>query len=181
VREHRTRLKAQEIKWPPPRHADSLAPDYGRGRALRLRAGGRQRLATVAAQPRTGTRRAALLGRSLKKLAKGERRGQVGATGARGAEPRRRAEYSLEPTDWDEGSFAQLMPADHSLRRRKAAIDCEPWRALGADCDAVGRGAPAADPVRLRNLRLVPLQYDRSDTQVVRQAQGNGALRFFLD
>src|SRR5262245_8891961 len=47
---------------PPPRHADSLAPDYGRGRALRLRASGRPRRATEAAQPRTGTRRAALLG-----------------------------------------------------------------------------------------------------------------------
>jgi hypothetical protein len=42
-------------------------------------------------------------------------------------------------------------------------------------------GAPAADPVRLRKRSLVPLQYDLSDTQVVRQAQGNGALRFFLD
>src|SRR5215475_8406582 len=30
----------------PPRHADSLAPDYGQGRPLRLRAGGRPRLAT---------------------------------------------------------------------------------------------------------------------------------------
>jgi len=33
-----------------------------------------------ACQPLTGTRRAALLGRSLKKLAKEERRGKVGAT-----------------------------------------------------------------------------------------------------
>src|SRR5262245_1571270 len=31
----------------PPRHADSLAPDYGQGRPLRLRAGGRPRLATA--------------------------------------------------------------------------------------------------------------------------------------
>jgi hypothetical protein len=34
--------------------------------------------------------------------------------------------------------------------------------------------------VRLRKLSLLPLQYDRSDSQVLRQAQGNGALRFFL-
>src|SRR5262249_17967310 len=31
----------------PPRHADSLAPDEGQGRPLRLRAGGRPRLATA--------------------------------------------------------------------------------------------------------------------------------------
>src|SRR4051794_9984121 len=34
---------------PPPRYADSLAPGYRRGRPLRLRAGGLQRLATLAA------------------------------------------------------------------------------------------------------------------------------------
>jgi len=33
-----------------PKHTDSLAPGYRRGRSLRLRAGGRPQLATVAAQ-----------------------------------------------------------------------------------------------------------------------------------
>src|SRR3954451_21250534 len=47
---------------PPPRYANSLAPGYRRGRPLRLRAGGLQRLATLAAPPLSGTRRAALLG-----------------------------------------------------------------------------------------------------------------------
>ncbi len=42
----------------PPRHADSLAPGYRRGRPLRLRAGGLQRRAT--APPRRRTARGAL-------------------------------------------------------------------------------------------------------------------------
>src|SRR6185369_3211529 len=129
----------------------------------------------------SGTRRAALLGRSLKKLAKGKRRGKVGATGERGAEPRLRADYYLEPTDLDEVIFAKLSLADHSLRRLKAAIDCEPLRALVADCYAARRGAPAEDPVRLRKLSLLQLPYDLSDSQVVRQAQVNVEFRFFLD
>jgi transposase len=45
----------------------------------------------------------------------------------------------------------------------------------------MGMGAPAEDPVRLLKLSRLPLQYDLSDRQVVRQAQGNGAFRFFLD
>ncbi len=41
-------------------------------------------------------------------------------------------------------------------------------------------GAPAEDPVRLRKLRLLQFQYDLSDSQVLRHAQVNVALRFFL-
>src|SRR5215210_3301497 len=46
----------------PPKHADSFAPNYRQDRSLRLRASGRQRLATLRRQSLTGTRRAALLG-----------------------------------------------------------------------------------------------------------------------
>jgi len=93
-----------------------------------------------------------------------------------------RADYYLEPTDLDEVIFAKLIPADHYLRRLKAAIDCEPLRALVADCYGAGIGAPAEDPVRLLKLSLWQLQYDLSDSrQVVRQAQGTVAVRFFLD
>jgi len=77
--------------------------------------------------------------------------------------------------------FEKLIPADHYLRRLKAAIDCEPCRALVADCYAAGMGAPAVDPVRLRKLSLLQFQYDLSDSQVLRQAQVNVAFRFFLD
>ena len=77
--------------------------------------------------------------------------------------------------------FDKLIPADHYLRRLKAAIDFEPFRALVADCYAVGMGAPAEDPVRMLKLSLLQFQYDLSDSQVLRQAQVNVAFRFFLD
>src|SRR5215468_4652736 len=92
-----------------------------------------------------------------------------------------RAEYYLEPTELDVMIFEKLIPAEHYLRKLKAAIDFEPLRALGADCYAPGMGAPAEDPVRLLKLSLLQFQYDLSDSQVVRQAQVNVAFRFFLD
>jgi transposase len=92
-----------------------------------------------------------------------------------------KAEYFVAPTDVDQVIFEKLIPADHYLRRLKAAIDFEPVRALVADCYAVGMGAPAEDPVRLLKLSLLQFQYDLSDSQVLRQAQVNVAFRFFLD
>ena len=53
-----------------------------------------------------------------------------------------KAEYYSAPTDIDLLVFEKLIPADHYLRRLKAAIDFEPLRALVADCYAVGMGAP---------------------------------------
>jgi transposase len=77
--------------------------------------------------------------------------------------------------------FERLIPADHYLRRLKAAINFEPLRALVADCYAKGVGAPAEDPVRMLKLGLLQFQYDLSDSHVLRQAQVNVAFRFFLD
>ena len=56
-----------------------------------------------------------------------------------------KAEYYSAPTDIDLRVFAKLIPADHYLRRLKAAIDFEPLRALVADCYAAGMGAPAEE------------------------------------
>jgi transposase len=92
-----------------------------------------------------------------------------------------KAEYYSAPTDIDLLVFEKLIPADHYLRRLKAAIDFEPLRALVADCYAVGMGAPAEDPVRMLKLSLLQFQYDLSDSQVLRHAQVNVAFRFFLD
>ncbi len=92
-----------------------------------------------------------------------------------------KAEYYSAPTDIDLLVFEKLIPADHYLRRLKAAIDFEPFRILVADCYAAGMGAPAEDPVRLLKLSLLQFQYDLSDSQVLRQAQVNVAFRFFLD
>src|SRR5262245_44587696 len=92
-----------------------------------------------------------------------------------------KAEYAVAPTELDLVVFEKLIPADHYLRRLKAAIDFEPCRALVADCYAAGMGAPAVDPVRLLKLSLLQFQYDLSDSQVLRQAQVDVAFRFFLD
>jgi len=92
-----------------------------------------------------------------------------------------KADYSVAPTDMDQVVFEKLIPADHYLRRLKAAIDFEPLRALVADCYGHGVGAPAEDPVRMLKLSLLQFQYDLSDSQVLRQAQVNVAFRFFLD
>jgi transposase len=92
-----------------------------------------------------------------------------------------KAEYYSIPSELDMVVFEKLIPADHYLRRLKAAIDFEPLRTLVAECYAVGMGAPAEDPVRLLKLSLLQFHYDLSDSQVVRQAQVNVAFRFFLD
>jgi hypothetical protein len=77
--------------------------------------------------------------------------------------------------------FEKLSLVDHYRRRLKGAIDFQPCRALVAAWYTVGRSAPAEAPGRLLKLRRLQLQYDLSDSQVVRPAQGNVALRFFLD
>jgi transposase len=92
-----------------------------------------------------------------------------------------KADYYSAPTDIDLLVFEKLIPADHYLRRLKAAITFEPFRALIADCYVEGLGAPAEDPVRLLKLSLLQFQYDLSDSHVLRQAQVNVAFRFFLD
>jgi transposase len=92
-----------------------------------------------------------------------------------------KAEYVVTPTEMDLVVFEKLIPADHYLRRLKAAIDFEPCRALIADCYAAGMGAPAEDPVRLLKLSLLQFQYDLSESQVMGHAQVNVAFRFFLD
>jgi transposase len=92
-----------------------------------------------------------------------------------------KADYYRAPTDLALLVFEQLIPAEHYLRRLKAAINFEPCRALVADCYAAGVGAPAEDRVRRLKLSLLQFQYDLSDSQVLRQAQVNVAFRFFLD
>jgi transposase len=92
-----------------------------------------------------------------------------------------KAEYYHAPTDIDLLVFDKLIPADHYLRRLKAAIDFESFRTLVADCYAAGMGAPAEDPVRMLKLSLLQFQYDLSDSHVLRHAQVNVAFRFFLD
>lgn len=92
-----------------------------------------------------------------------------------------KADYSSAPTELDVMVYEKLIPADHYLRRLKAAVNFEPCRALVTECYAARMEAPAEDPVCLLKLSLLQFQYDLSDSQVLRHAQVNVAFRFFLD
>lgn len=92
-----------------------------------------------------------------------------------------KADYTPMLTPLDEVVFTQLVPADHYLRRLKAAVDFTPLRALVADCYAAELGRTALDPVVLLKLLLLQQHYGWSDAGVLQQAQVNVALRFFLD
>jgi transposase len=92
-----------------------------------------------------------------------------------------KADYRPVLTPLDEVVFTQLVPADHYLRRLKAAIDFAPLRPLVADCYAPEMGRSALDPVCLLKLLLLQFHYGWSDAAVMQQAQVNVALRFFLD
>ena len=92
-----------------------------------------------------------------------------------------KSNYDVELTSFDLLVFETFVPADHYLRRLKAAIDFIPLRALVADCYSPDQGRGALDPVGLLKLSLLQFHYDLSDEGVIRQAQVNVAFRFFLD
>jgi transposase len=92
-----------------------------------------------------------------------------------------KSDYDVELTQFDLLVFETFVPADHYLRRLKAAIDFAPLRALVADCYSPDQGRGAIDPVCLLKLSLLQFHYDLSDGGVIRQAQVNVAFRFFLD
>jgi len=92
-----------------------------------------------------------------------------------------KSHYEVELTPFDLLVFETFVPADHYLRRLKAAIDFTPLRALVADCYSPDQGRSALDPVCLLKLSLLQFHYDLSDEGLLRQAQVNLAFRFFLD
>jgi transposase len=77
--------------------------------------------------------------------------------------------------------FESFVPADHYLRKLKAAIDFALLRPLVADCYSPDQGRGAIDPVFLFKLSLLQFHYDLSDERIIQQAQVNLAFRFFLD
>lgn len=92
-----------------------------------------------------------------------------------------KSNYDVELTPFDLLVFETFVPADHYLRRLKAAIDFTSLRVLVADCYSPDQGRGAIDPVCLLKLSLLQFHYDLSDEGVIRQAQVNVAFRFFLD
>ena len=92
-----------------------------------------------------------------------------------------KSNYDVELTPFDLQIYESIVPADHYLRKLKAAIDFTLVRSLVADCYSPNHGRGAIDPVFLLKLSLLQFHYDLSDEQVIRQAQVNLAFRFFLD
>ena len=92
-----------------------------------------------------------------------------------------KADYTPVLTPLDQVIFDQLVPAGHYLRRLKAAVDFEQLRPLLAVAYSATLGRGALDPVCLLKLVLLQNHYGWSDEGVIRQAQVNVAMRFFLD
>ncbi len=92
-----------------------------------------------------------------------------------------RESYYTPPTLLDEQVFAALVPEQHYLRRVKAVMDFERYRALLAPCYSADEGRPADDPVLMVKLTFLQFQYNLSDRDVMAQAQVNVAYRYFLD
>ncbi len=92
-----------------------------------------------------------------------------------------KADYNPELTPLDHQVFSQLVPEDHYLRRLKATVDFSRLRPLLADCYSAGMGRAALDPICLLKLLLLEFHYGWSDESIVRQAQVNVAIRYFLD
>lgn len=89
--------------------------------------------------------------------------------------------YDTRLTPEDLRVFEKVVPANHYLRRLKAAIDFTPCRAQVAECYSGEMGRGAIDPVRLLKLLLLEFHYGLSDERVISEAQVNLAFRFFLD
>jgi len=89
--------------------------------------------------------------------------------------------YDILLTAFDHLVFEKLVPADHYLRRLKAAVEFNSLRPLVAQCYSHDMGRGAIDPIRLLKLLLLQFHYGLSDEGVIRQAQVNVAFRFFLD
>ncbi len=92
-----------------------------------------------------------------------------------------KANYYTPPTELDLLIFEKLLPVDHYLRRVKAAIDFERFRAELATCYSSDEGRPADDPVLMLKLEFLQFHYNLSDRSVIAQAQVNVAFRYFLE
>jgi transposase len=84
-------------------------------------------------------------------------------------------------SDFDQQVFEALVPANHYLRRVKAALDFEKVRPILAACYPSSIGRPAVEPVLLLKLEFLEFHYNLSDREVIAEAQVNVAFRFFLD
>lgn len=83
-------------------------------------------------------------------------------------------------TDQDLQIFEATVPADHYLRRVKAAIDFQRLAAPLAVLYHPTLGRPAFDPIRMIQLEFLQFHYGLSDREVIQECRVNMAFRFFL-
>lgn len=81
---------------------------------------------------------------------------------------------------YDDVIGQSYVPADHPLRRIRAAVDFSFVHELVADLYHDSTGRPACDPEVLLRLIFLQLQYRLSDRGVIERAQTDHAFRFFL-
>jgi IS5 family transposase len=89
------------------------------------------------------------------------------------------AEY-VAPDALDEEIFEATVPQNHYLRRVRAVIDFERFRADMVSCYSANHGRPATEPLLLLKLEFLQYQYNLGDQSVVEQARFNMAFRYFL-
>jgi transposase len=87
----------------------------------------------------------------------------------------------LAPDARDQEIFEATVAKDHYLRRVRAVIDFERFRAELSSCYSENLGRPAKEPLLLLKLEFLQYQYNLSDQRVLEQTRCNMAFRYFLD
>jgi transposase len=87
----------------------------------------------------------------------------------------------LPPDARDLEIFEATVAEDHYLRRVRAIIDFERFRADLLSCYREGLGRPATEPLLLLKMEFLQYHYNLSDRRVLEQTRCNMAFRYFLD
>ena len=85
-------------------------------------------------------------------------------------------------SDFDRQVFETFVPGDHYLRKAKAVVDFERFRATCEDAyDSKTMGRPAIDVILMLKILFLRFHYRLSDRQVVVRSGPDIAFRFFLE
>src|SRR5260370_31169328 len=85
-------------------------------------------------------------------------------------------------SEFDQLVFQTFVAADHYLRKAKAVVDFERFRATCEDAyDSKTMGRPAIDVILMLKILFLRFHYRLSDRQVMVRCGPDIAFRFFLD
>src|SRR5439155_23792691 len=87
----------------------------------------------------------------------------------------------LSPDARDQEIFAATVAKDHYLRRVRAVIDFERFRAELSSCYSETLGRPPKEPLLLLKLEFLQYQYNPSDQRGLEQTRCKMPFRYFLD